>query len=80
LDGWGPRRAPPFAASVFRFNSVGRAGLTKPPELARAQTLDAILRRYPGYTLTTLLAEDARELMQMMALLDPDLGKADDGE
>jgi len=37
-----------------------------------------LLRRYPGYTLSTLLEEDAHELMQLLALLDPDLGKADD--
>jgi len=40
--------------------------------------LDTLLRRYPGYTLSTLLAEDAHGLMQMMALLHPDLGNAPD--
>lgn len=38
--------------------------------------MDSILRRYPGYTLSTLLAEDAHELMLLRELLDPDLGKA----
>lgn len=38
---------------------------------------DALLRIYPGYTLSSLLAEDAHDLFQMRALLDPDLGKAD---
>ena len=32
---------------------------------------------YPGYTLSTLLAEDAHELFMLRGLLDPDLGKAD---
>ena len=36
-----------------------------------------LLATYPGYTLSTLLAEDA-ELLRLMALLDPDLGKAED--
>lgn len=40
--------------------------------------LDSILRMYPGYTLGTLLAEDAHELMTMRDLIDPDCGKADD--
>jgi hypothetical protein len=46
--------------------------------LTRARWLDSVLRRYPGYTLSTLLSEDAHGLMQMLGLLDPDLGKADD--
>lgn len=37
-----------------------------------------LLKEYPGYTLSTLLAEDAHELLLMRSLLDPDLGKADD--
>ena len=36
-----------------------------------------VLRRWPGYTLSSLLAEDAHLLMQTLDLLDPDLGKAD---
>jgi hypothetical protein len=40
-----------------------------------------VLTQYPGYTLRTFLAEDARTLLQHLQLLDPDLGKApDDGE
>lgn len=31
--------------------------------------LDALLQRYPGYTLRTLLQEDAHELLQMLAVL-----------
>lgn len=38
--------------------------------------LDYVLRRYPGYTLGTLLAEDAHELKMLIALTNPDLGKA----
>lgn len=38
------------------------------------------MRRYPGYTLSTVLAEDAHDLYQHMALLDPDIGKVTDGE
>lgn len=30
---------------------------------------DAILRRYPGYTLSSLLDEDAGELLPMIALV-----------
>ncbi|HLC29011.1 MAG TPA: hypothetical protein VJL07_06150 [Dehalococcoidia bacterium] len=45
--------------------------------MERAETLHALLTIYPGYTLSTLLAEDA-ELLRLMALLDPDLGKAED--
>jgi hypothetical protein len=36
-----------------------------------------MLTRYRGYTLSSLLAEDAHALMQMRDLLDPDLGKAE---
>jgi len=71
---WGPRRAPPFAARVFRYRAVG---VDKPAELERAELLHMLLTTYPGYTLSTLLAEDA-ELLRLMALLDPDLGKAED--
>jgi len=35
-----------------------------------------LLTTYPGYTLRTLRDEDAYELLQMRALIDPDLGKA----
>ncbi len=41
--------------------------------------MDSVLRRWPGYTLGSLLAEDARLLLQTIALLDEDLGKAEDG-
>lgn len=44
-----------------------------------AETLDALLRRYPGYTLSSLLAEDVA-LLRLIATLDPDLGKATDAE
>ena len=50
--------------------------IEEPPELRRARILDEILRRYPGYTLSSLLAEDAYTLMQHLALIRPDLGKA----
>ena len=42
-----------------------------------AETIDYLLRTYPGYTLATLLAEDVA-LLRLMAILDPDIGKADD--
>lgn len=70
----GPRSAPPFAAAAFRYRAVG---VGKPVALDRAEMYDALLRIYPGYTLSSLLAEDAHDLFQMRALLDPDLGKAD---
>ena len=41
-----------------------------------AETLDYLLRTYPGYTLSTLMAEDVA-LLRLVATLDPDLGKAD---
>lgn len=34
------------------------------------------MRRYPGYTLRTLQEEDAYELLQLLAILDDDIGKA----
>lgn len=34
------------------------------------------LKKYPGYTLTTLLQEDVHELLMLEELLDPDLGNA----
>ena len=71
-DRGGPPRAPPFAADVFRWRAVG--GL-KPSELDRAEWLDLILRTYPGYTLFSLLAEDAHEVMVMLDLLSDDCGK-----
>lgn len=37
-----------------------------------------MLTTFPGYTLSSLLDEDAYELMQLRALLDPDIGKAKD--
>jgi len=36
-----------------------------------------LLTTYSGYTLSTLLTEDA-ELLRLMAFLDLDLGKAED--
>lgn len=34
--------------------------------------MDWVLRRYPGYTLATLLEADARELMLLRAILEGD--------
>jgi hypothetical protein len=39
-----------------------------------------VMRRYPGYTLSTLMAEDMHALSQHLALLDENLGKVTDGE
>ena len=39
-----------------------------PPELARAQLIDGLLRRYPGYTLSTLRQESV-ELLQVVELI-----------
>lgn len=36
----------------------------------RARIYDRIMRQYPGYTLSTLDAEDAGELLPMITLLD----------
>ena len=75
--------AAPFAGRVFRYRAAPGAvdrdtgrRVGPPPDLVKAQTLDYILTRYPGYTLRTLLEEDAHELLMMLNLLDPDLGKA----
>jgi hypothetical protein len=46
--------------------------VTKPPELIRAEDIDHILHRYPGYTLSTLLREDAGELLGLLALVHED--------
>lgn len=80
-----PRGAVPFAGRVFRFHAVngGRDPRTgervgPPPQFIRAHTLDTILKEYPGYTLRTLLEEDAYELLQIQAILDPDVGKVRD--
>jgi hypothetical protein len=35
---------------------------------------DAVLRRYPGYTLATLDEADAHVLLTMIALLDEEAG------
>ena len=79
LDRWGPRRAPPFAAAVFRWRAVGgAAGIRKPIELSHAEFVDHVLTRWPGYTIESLMREDAYVLMQMLDLLSPDLGKAED--
>ena len=75
MDEGGGLRAAPFASQVFRWRAVGG---DKPFGLTEAETIDGILGRYSGYTLTTLLAEDAHGLLQIRALLDDDLGKADD--
>jgi hypothetical protein len=42
--------------------------------------MDEVLRRYPGYTIRTLLDEDAHELLTLRAILDPDFGKAGHAE
>lgn len=44
--------------------------------MSRAELLHALLQKYPGYTLSTLLAEDAHELLMLEELLDPNLGNA----
>ena len=79
----GRRGAGPFAGDVFRWRAVpggidhatGRP-IRKPGALARAEQLDHLLRSYPGYTLRTLLEEDAHELLMLVNLLNPDLGTA----
>ena len=76
MDQRGARRAPPFAAAVFRWRTVGGPD-DKPVELARAQFHDAVLKRYPGYTLSSLRAEDAHSIHQLIGLMDDDLGKAE---
>ena len=43
--------------------------MTKPPELTRAEDLDYLLQRYPGYTLSSLQDEDAGELLGLLAIL-----------
>lgn len=47
-----------------------------PSELARARLIDALLRRYPGYTLTTLRSESA-ELLEIVELVE--MAKPSDG-
>jgi hypothetical protein len=75
----GGATASPFVSAVWRHRQIGEAaGEDAPVELFYAQLYDALLRIYPGYTLTTLKAEDAHELLTMRALLHPDLGKATD--
>ena len=83
MGGGRPQGTGPFAGRVFRYRAAPGAldrttgrRLSPPIELAVAQTLDSILTRYPGYTLRTLLEEDAHDLLMMRNLLDPDLGKA----
>ena len=83
MGGGSAAGAGPFASRVFRYRAAPGAldrttgrRLAPPVELAVAQTLDSILKEYPGYTLRTLLEEDAHELLMMRRLLDPDLGKA----
>jgi hypothetical protein len=42
---------------------------------------DAVMRRWPGYTLASLRQEDAHELYQTWQLVVNDkLGEADDGQ
>jgi hypothetical protein len=45
--------------------------------VALAQFVDDVLRTYPGYTLSTLLDEDAHALFALRALVSPKLGEAD---
>ena len=72
----GGRRCSPFAAAVFKHRTVPSA-VEPPEELVRAQLIDSVLQRWPGYTIRTLMEEDAHELYQTLTLLNPDLGKAD---
>ena len=79
----GRRGARPFAGDVFRWRAVPggidhATGLPvrKPPALSRAEQLHRLLKEYPGYTLRTLLEEDAHELLMLVNLLNPDLGTA----
>ena len=75
MDPRGGGTARPFAAAVFKWRAVaGAAGVEKPPELTYAEVADEILRRWPGYTLSSLYAEDAHELFLTRALLDESLG------
>lgn len=52
----------------------------KPAALDAAELVDDVLAHWPGYTRDTLMREDAHWLLQTRGLLDPDCGKADDGE
>ena len=81
MDQGGRPGAGPFASKARKWRAVkGAPGVEKPPELSRAELLHALLREYPGYTLSTLLREDAHALLQMRALIDPDLGNAEDDD
>lgn len=44
--------------------------------MTRARSLDEFLRSHPGYTLSSLLAEDAHELLGLRELTDEHLGEA----
>jgi hypothetical protein len=65
VDHRNPAGARPFGAELARWRAVPGGvdsdghPLRAPGELTRAQTLLGILRQFPGYTLRTLLAEDA---------------------
>jgi hypothetical protein len=74
VDHGGADRPAPFAGEVFRWRAVPEG--PKPAALAEAEFRDAILTRYPGYTLGSLLREDAHLLHQHFGLLDPHLGEA----
>ena len=72
------RSLPPFSEAVAKWRHVkGAPGVTKPPELSQAELLDAICRRWPAYTMSAALAEDAGLLLQTVGLLA--LMKDDDG-
>ena len=56
---------PTVAVQQYLHTGVG----PKPSVLARAELLDGILRVYPGYTLQTLLDEDAHELLRLRRII-----------
>lgn len=67
---------PPFAAAAFRATAIPGAvdrttgrPVQAPAELERARIYDAILQRYPGYTLASLDEADAGVLLPMIALV-----------
>jgi hypothetical protein len=43
--------------------------VTEPYELTRAKMLDAVCRRWPGYTLSSALNENAELLLSTLELL-----------
>jgi hypothetical protein len=72
--GWNDPR--PFAVAAFRARHLNRRELT-PTAVAWARVLDEILRTYPGYTLASVLDEDAHALFALRGLVNPNLGEAD---